>query len=192
MFINYLPYCLILPNNTQGTILNVSIISVSIVIFSILASFLLSSISSFQTADADSIMIAQHEKDKNSTLKAQAGNSGTIKLKTDIVPDAECGAWPKRACPDNGEMFFKLYFGKTLINTITGSPDIIDLPVSPENYGVYFDRPDTLKPVSGPWTGDPGKWTYNAPVSTSYCEGKISVDETVHCNLVIHYAWIYD
>lgn len=107
MFINYLPYCLILLNNTQGTILNLSIISISIVIFSILASFLLSSISSFQTVDADSIMIAQHEKDKNSTLKAQAGNSGTIKLKTDIAPDAECGARPKRACPDNGEMFFQ-------------------------------------------------------------------------------------
>jgi len=138
---------------------------------------------------------------KTYTLKAGQPNTvsifgnpqpGTIKLKTDIVPDAECGAWPKRACPDNGEMFFKLYYGKTLINTITGSPDTIDLPVSPGNYGIYFDRPDTLKPVSGPWTGNPGKWTYNAPVSTSFCEGKISVGETVKCNLVIHYAWIYD
>ncbi len=94
-------------NKIEGTILNSGIISVSIMIFSILASFLLSSISSFQTADANSIMIAQHEKDKNSTLTAQADNSGTIKLKTDIVPDAECGAWPKRACPDNDEMFFR-------------------------------------------------------------------------------------
>lgn len=134
MFIKYLPYCLILPNSTQGVILNLEIISFSVMAFSILASFLLFSISSFQTADANSIMIAHHEKDKNATLKAQAGNSGTIKLKTDIVPDAECGAWPKRACPDNDEMFFKLYFGKTLINTITGSPEIIDLPVNPGNY----------------------------------------------------------
>jgi hypothetical protein len=163
-------------------------------VMSVMSTYLLSSISisSFQTANAEIIMIARHEKEMNSTLNSKVGDSGTIKLKTDIVPDAECGAWPKRACPDNGEMFFKLYYGKTLINTITGSPDTIDLPVSPGNYGIYFDRPDTLKPVSGPWTGDPGKWTYNAPVSTSFCEGKISVGETVKCNLVIHYAWIYD
>jgi len=80
MFINYLSYCLILPNNTQGTILNLSIISVSIMIFSIWTSFLLSPISSFQTADADSIMIAQHEKDKNSTLTAQAGLKGLVRI----------------------------------------------------------------------------------------------------------------
>ena len=56
----------------------------------------------------------------------------------------------------------------------------------------YQSEREGSNKIPGPWTGDPGKWTYNAPVSTSFCEGNISVGETVKCNLVIHYAWIYD
>ena len=56
----------------------------------------------------------------------------------------------------------------------------------------YQSKREGGNKIPGPWTGNLGKWTYNAPVLTSFCEGKMPVGETVKCNLVIHYAWIYD
>ena len=69
---------------------------------------------------------------------------------------------------------------------------LISLPVttsktSEDKYGVYFDRPDTIQTYDHAM--DDGEWFYNERLSTSSCEGKISNDDTVQCNLVIHYAW---
>jgi hypothetical protein len=154
-------------------------------------------VSSFSTSIATELFAVQIQNVKhNSSHKSdseapsQTAGSATIKLKTDIVPDSDCGAWPKKSCPNNNQMGFKLYVDKTLRNTITGSADIIDLPVTSGSYGVYFDGPTTIKTTQS--GSAPGHWSYNVPVSTSSCEGKISAGQTVNCNLEIHYAWSYD
>jgi hypothetical protein len=175
-----------LGNQIQGvTIVQISIFSAAILISLTLVMSLLSS----TTAHGNTFLIAHHDKNSSKSSLSSQG-AATIKLKTDIVPDSDCGAWPKKSCPNNNQMGFKLYVDKALINTISGSADIIDVPVTSGSYGVYFGGPTAIKTTQS--GSAPGHWSYNAPVSTSSCEGKISASQTVNCNLEIHYAWSYD
>lgn len=208
MLINYLTYCLILPNKKDKA-LSLDIASVTISIPLICSIFLLISLTSISDADARTSSISNHDKDldKLSVNSQPDLGTATMKIKTDVIPDSDCGAWPKKSCPNNKDMKFKVLIYKSnesfsdfhmegvyYSNVITGSPETIVLPVTPlksgsVSYSVILE--DSSKTINPRHTSG-GHWFLNTKVTDWFCNGQISKGDTVQCHIVVHYAWSDD